>query len=135
MGLDAGLNYNTTPDWEKWVLEQTGGEGVDLVVEVGGNGTLPRSVRATRIGGTVAQIGVLSGPNETVDIRPVLSRQIKLHGVYVGSREHFITMNKAIALAGLKPVVDSVFPFTEAQAALRRMESAGHFGKIVISVN
>jgi len=135
MGLDAGLNYKTTPDWEKWVLEQTGGEGVDLVVEVGGNGTLPRSVRATRHGGTVAQIGVLTGPNETVDIRPVLSRQIRLHGVYVGSREHFETMNKAIALSGLKPVIDSVFPFADAQAALRRMESAGHFGKIVISVN
>ena len=133
LGLDAGLNYTTNPDWEKWALEQTGGEGVDLVVEVGGNGTLPRSVRATRHGGTVAQIGVLTGPNETVDIRPVLSRQIRLHGVYVGSREHFTTMNNAIGTSGLKPVIDSVFPFAQAKEALRRMDGAKHFGKIVIA--
>jgi len=133
LGLDEGLNYRTNPDWEKWALEQTGGEGVALVVEVGGGGTLARAVRAVRHGGTVAQIGVLSGANDAVDIRPVLSKQIKIHGVYVGSRAHFLTMNKAIALAALKPVIDTVFPFGEAPAALRHMESATHFGKIVIS--
>jgi NADPH:quinone reductase-like Zn-dependent oxidoreductase len=133
LGLDAGLNYSENPDWEKWANEQTGGEGVDLAVEVGGAGTLARAIRATRVGGTIAQIGVLSGPNEGVDIRPVLSKQIKVHGVYVGSRENFVSMNKAIALANLKPAIDSTFPFREAPAALRHMENAGHFGKIVIS--
>jgi NADPH:quinone reductase-like Zn-dependent oxidoreductase len=133
LGLDAGLNYRENPDWEKWVNEQTGGEGVDLAVEVGGAGTLARAIRATRVGGTIAQIGVLSGPNEGVDIRPVLSKQIKIHGVYVGSCADFVSMNKAIAQASLKPVIDSLFPFSAAPAALRHMESAGHFGKIVIS--
>jgi len=133
LGLDAGLNYRTNPDWEKWALEQTGGAGVDLVVEVGGSGTLPRSIKAARPEGTVAQIGVLSGVSEAVDVRPILSRQIRIHGVYVGSRVDFMAMNKAISLAGLKPVIDSVFTFAEAPAALRRMESAGHFGKIVIA--
>lgn len=133
LGLDAGLNYRENPDWEKWVNEQTGGEGVDLTVEVGGAGTLARAIRATRVGGTIAQIGVLTGPNEGVDIRPVLSKQIKIHGVYVGSRADFLSMNKAIAEAKLKPVIDSLFPFSAAPAALRHMESAGHFGKIVIS--
>jgi NADPH:quinone reductase-like Zn-dependent oxidoreductase len=135
LGLDAGLNYRETPDWEKWVNEQTGGEGVDLTVEVGGAGTLARAIRATRVGGSIAQIGVLSGPNEGVDIRPVLSKQIKIHGVYVGSREQFLAMNKAIALAGLKPEIDATFPFREAPAALRHMESAAHFGKIVIAMD
>ena len=133
LGLDAGLNYRENPDWEKWVNEQTGGEGVDLTVEVGGAGTLARAIRATRVGGTIAQIGVLSGPNEGVDIRPVLSKQIKIHGVYVGSRADFVSMNKAIAQSTLKPVTDSLFPFSAAPAALRHMESAAHFGKIVIS--
>jgi NADPH:quinone reductase-like Zn-dependent oxidoreductase len=81
----------------------------------------------------VAQIGVLSGVAEAVDVRPILSRQIRIQGVYVGSRTDFVAMNKAVAQAELKPVVDSVFPFAEAPAALRRMEGAGHFGKIVIS--
>jgi len=134
LGLDAGLNYRQHSDWEKWAYEQTGGEGVDLTVEVGGAGTMARAVRATRVGGTIAQIGVLSGQNDGVDIRPVLSKQIKIHGVYVGSREQFLAMNKAIDVAGLKPVIDRVFPFREAQAALRHMESAAHFGKIVIAV-
>lgn len=134
LGLDTGLNYRENPDWEKWVNEQTGGEGVGLTVEVGGAGTLARAIRATRVGGTIAQIGVLTGPNEGVDIRPVLSKQMKIHGVYVGSRKQFLAMNEAIGLAGLKPVVDAVFPFADAPAALRRMESAAHFGKIAIAV-
>jgi NADPH:quinone reductase-like Zn-dependent oxidoreductase len=133
LGLDAGLNYKANPDWEKWAYAETGGEGVDLVVEVGGGGTLARAVRATRHGGTIAQIGVLTGANDAVDIRPVLSKQIKVHGVYVGSRVNFMAMNKAIALAGLRPVIDTVFPFEEAPAAFRHMESAGHFGKIAIA--
>ncbi len=133
LGLDAGLNYRTHPDWEKWALEQTGGVGVDVVIEVGGSGTLPRAIRAVRPEGVVAQIGVLSGPAETVDVRPILARQVRIHGVYVGSRADFVAMNKAITEAELKPVVDSVFAFADATAALRRMESASHFGKIVIS--
>jgi NADPH:quinone reductase-like Zn-dependent oxidoreductase len=134
LGLDAGLNYRTQPDWEKWALDETGGEGVDLVVEVGGSGTLPRSIRAVRPGGTVAQIGVLSGVTDTIDVRPILVKMARVHGVYVGSRADFEAMNRAIAEARLKPVVGSVFPFADAPAALREMEGAGHFGKIVIRV-
>ena len=134
LGLDAGLNYRETPDWEKWAVEQTGGEGVDLVVEVGGADTLARSLKAVKPGGTVAQIGVLSGQNDGVDIRPVLVKQIRLHGVFVGSRTEFEAMNRAVALAKLKPVVDAEFSFAEAREALRHMESASHFGKIVITI-
>jgi NADPH:quinone reductase-like Zn-dependent oxidoreductase len=133
LGLDAGLNYREHPDWEKWALEQTGGEGVDLVVEVGGGDTMARAVRATKHGGTVAQIGVLTGANEGVDIRPVLVKQIRIHGVYVGSRADFLAMNRAIAQFKLKPAIDTVFPFAEAREALRHMESGAHFGKIVIA--
>ena len=60
MGLDAGLNYSDNPDWDRWAGDQTGGEGVDLVVEVGGTGTLARSLKAIRPGGTIAQVGVLA---------------------------------------------------------------------------
>ena len=134
LGLDAGLNYREHPDWEKWALAETGGEGVDLVVEVGGSGTFPRSLRAVRPRGVVAQIGVLSSSGEAIDVRPILSRQIRIHGVYVGSRADFVAMNKAIAQANLKPVIDRVFAFDEAQEALLHMESASHFGKIVIAV-
>lgn len=133
LGLDAGFNYRTNPDWEKWAFEQTGGEGVDLVIDIGGSGILPRAFRALRHGGTIAQIGVLAGVSDPLDIRPILAKQLRIHGIYVGSRENFTAMNQAITQAKLKPVIDSVFSFHEAPTALRHMENAGHFGKIVIS--
>jgi len=133
LGLDAGLNYRTTPDWEKWAFEQTGGEGVDLIVDVGGSGTLPRAFKALRHGGTIAQMGVLAGVSDQLDIRPIFAKQLKIHGIYVGSRADFVAMNKAIAQAKLKPVIDRVFAFEEFPAALRHMEAGAHFGKIVVS--
>jgi NADPH:quinone reductase-like Zn-dependent oxidoreductase len=134
LGLDAGVNYRQHPEWDKWVMEETGGRGADLVVEVGGAGTLMRSLRALRIGGAVAQIGVLTGKGEGVEIPLLLHRQVRLCGIYVGSRADFEKMNQAITQQKLKPVVDEVFSFDAGRAALRRMESGSHFGKLVTSV-
>jgi len=134
LGLDAGLNYRTHPEWDRWVIEQTNGHGADLVVEVGGAGTFNRSLRAVRIGGAVAQIGVLSESSEGLQIPLLLHRQIHLRGIYVGSRADFEMMNRAILQQKLKPVVDEVFSFNAAGEALRRMQSGGHFGKLVTSV-
>lgn len=133
MGLDVGLNYRDHPEWERWVSDQTGGEGVDLVVEVGGVGTLPRSLKAVRIGGTVAQVGVLSEVAEPFSISTILHKMVRIHGIYVGSRRDFIEMNKAISLAQLRPVGEE-FPWTQAREVLHRMEEASHFGKLVLTV-
>ena len=89
LGLDAGLNYRDNPDWDRWALDQTGGEGVDLVVEVGGVGTLPRSLRALRIGGTIAQVGVLSGAAEPAADPLDPAQAGRIQGIYVGSRKDF----------------------------------------------
>lgn len=132
LGLDAGVNYKQTPDWAKWVLEQTHGEGADLVVEVGGAGTLTQSLKAVRVGGKVAQIGVLSQTSEPLNVVPILHKQIHIQGIYVGSRADFLEMNRAITQTKLKPIVDEVFAFSQAKQALRRMESGTHFGKLVI---
>jgi NADPH:quinone reductase-like Zn-dependent oxidoreductase len=134
LGLDAGVNYKQMPDWARWVLQQTNGEGADLVVEVGGAGTFTQSLKAVRIGGTVAQIGVLSQTSESVNVVPILHGQIHIQGIYVGSRAHFIEMNRAITQTKLKPIVDEIFAFNQAQDALRRMELGTHFGKLVIRV-
>jgi NADPH:quinone reductase-like Zn-dependent oxidoreductase len=133
LGLAAGLNYRETPDWDRWVLDQTGGEGADLVVEVGGIGTLPRSLRALRMGGVIAQIGVLTGPLDPLPLPLILHKQAHIRGMYVGSRRDFLEMNRAIALAELRPVLES-FPWAEAHAVLARMEAASHFGKLVLKV-
>ena len=134
LGLDAGINYNAFPDWDRWALEQTG-EGVDLIVEVGGVGTLPRSLRALRMGGTVAAVGVLTGAGagEPLPLPAILHKQARIRGIYVGSRQDFIDMNKAITLTQMRPVGED-FSWSNAPQVLARMEEGSHFGKLVMSV-
>ena len=132
LGAWQAVNYRQTPDWEKAVLEMTGGRGVDLTVEVGGAGTLEKSIAATRIAGTIAFIGVLAGGQ--VNPRPIMGKSLTLQGIYVGSRNLFRDMNRAIAASGLRPVIDRTFAFEEAPQAYRAMKAAGHFGKLVIEI-
>jgi NADPH:quinone reductase-like Zn-dependent oxidoreductase len=130
LGAAEGVNYRTHPDWEKEVWTLTGKRGVDHVVEVGGAGTLPKSIAATRVGGAVHLIGVLTGGQ--IDPLPVMQKAIDLRGVFVGSREMFEAMNRAVAFHRIQPVIDRVFPFEEAQAAYCHLESQAHLGKVVI---
>ena len=131
MGASDGINYKTTPDWEERVRDLTGGLGVDHVVEVGGAGTLGKSLRAVRTNGKISLIGVLTGGGQ-INPMPILMKNVRLQGIYVGSRAMFEAMNHAIALHQLRPVVDRVFPFTEIAAALRHLESGSHFGKVCL---
>lgn len=133
MGATAGVNYKTNPDWDKWARTQTSGEGVDLVVEVGGSGTLERSAKAVRYGGHIALIGVLAGVGTFNPIH-VLMKAITLQGIFVGSRAMFEDMNRLIAGEGVKPVIDRVFPFDQAADAFHHLKSGTHFGKVVIRV-
>lgn len=132
MGAWQTINYKANPDWEKTVLDMTGGLGVDHVVEVGGSGTVERSVEAVRVGGTIGMIGVLT--QGTLNATAVMRKSIRLQGIYVGSRCMFENMNKAIAAHEMRPVVDRTFPLEDASAAFHCMDQAGHFGKIVITV-
>lgn len=134
LGLDAGLNYREHPDWDRWVMEETGGVGVDLVVEVCGLGTISRSVRALRFGGAIAQVGVLDMSPAPFPVAAILHKQARIQGVYVGSRQDFLNLNKAVTLGVLRPVGEN-FHWSHARAAFGRMEEASHFGKLVLSVN
>lgn len=126
------INYRTTPEWQNTVLEMTGGAGVDRVVEVGGPGTLERSIEATRVGGDIALIGVLTGGAGKVTPTSIMRKSIVMRGVYVGSRDMFREMNRAIELHRLTPVIDQTFAFDAAPKAYHAMRAAGHFGKLVI---
>ncbi len=134
LGAAVGINYVTTPDWEEHVRELTGGRGVDHVVEVGGAGTLGKSARAARFGGHIALVGNLTG-RAGVDIVPLFMKCLRMSGILVGSRAMFEQMNRAIANAGMRPVVDRVFAFEQAIEAFSYMESGTHFGKVVIRVD
>jgi NADPH:quinone reductase-like Zn-dependent oxidoreductase len=134
LGLSAGCNYREQPDWWKWAAEMTGGAGVERIIEVGGAGTFGHSLRAARVGGVIAQIGVLSGgaTTEPLALTPILHKQLRVQGIYVGSRAMFEQMNMEIAQRKLRPVIDHIFPLNQAREAFLHMESASHFGKIVI---
>ena len=132
LGADETINYRTTPEWDKEVARLTNKLGVDHVIEVGGQGTLARSVNAARVGGHVALIGVLAMGGE-FNPTVVLMKGVRLQGVFVGSRAMFEAMNRAIEANQLRPVIDKTVSFAEAGEALRYMESGSHFGKIVIT--
>jgi NADPH:quinone reductase-like Zn-dependent oxidoreductase len=132
LGAWQMINYRATPEWDRAVLDITDGHGVDHVVEVGGAGTLERSIAACRIAGHIALIGVLTGGQ--INPTPIMRKSLTLHGIYVGSRAMFERMNRAIAAAGLRPIIDRRFAFDDARAAYRHMQGAGHFGKLVITI-
>ena len=132
MGAVEGINYKTTPNWDEQVWKLTDGVGVDHVVEVGGAGTLNKSLRAVRVGGRVSLIGVLTGVSGEISIASIPHKNIRVQGIYVGSREMFEAMNLAIELHKMKPVIAQLFDFESAREALAYMESGAHFGKICI---
>jgi NADPH:quinone reductase-like Zn-dependent oxidoreductase len=134
LGADRVINYQTTPDWEKQVYQLTNRVGVDHVVEVGGVGTLPKSLQAVRVGGRISLIGVLSGKVQEIDPLPILFKSLTVQGIYVGSREIFETMLEAIAQHQLRPTIDQVFPFSDLKAAYSYLKSAHHTGKIVVEL-
>src|ERR1700738_2777470 len=134
LGADAVINYKTTPDWGKAAANLAGSEGVDHVVEVGGAGTFLQSVRACRSGGKIGLIGILSGREAQTEIFPIVTKSATVFGIYVGSREMFEGLNRALAQSGIRPVIDKVFPFESAPEAYEYMASGSHFGKVVIEV-
>lgn len=130
LGADEAINYRSEPDWRSAVLDMTDDRGVDHVIEVGGAGTLEASMGSTRVGGIVHLIGVLAGGS--FDPAKAQMNRVIVRGVFVGSREMFQEMNRAIAQCGLTPVIDTIFPFDQAPDALRYLKSGRHFGKVVI---
>lgn len=132
LGAWQTINYRTTPEWDKAVLQLTGGQGVDHVLEVGGESTLPRALASLAFDAHVAYIGGLTGWGGEIPVAVLPIRNAQVSGIYVGSRADFEAMNMFIARHRMKPVIDKVFTFADAAAAYDYMESGNHFGKIVI---
>ncbi len=132
LGADHLVNYRREENWAERALELTGGRGVDHVVEVGGPGTLAQSIAATRIGGHIALIGVLTGLGGPVPTAALMARQQRLQGLIVGSRQHQLDLVRAIETTGMKPVVDRSFALPDIAEAFHLQRSGGHFGKIAL---
>jgi NADPH:quinone reductase-like Zn-dependent oxidoreductase len=134
LGADELINYRETPDWEKRVSDLTERRGVDHVVEVGGAGTLSRSIASVRMGGHIALVGVLAG-NAEINWIPIFMKAIRLQGLFVGSRAMFEEMNDFLERHVIHPVVDKVCEFGNVNEALKTMAAGSHFGKIVVRVS
>jgi NADPH:quinone reductase-like Zn-dependent oxidoreductase len=133
LGVSEVINYRTTPDWDAKVRDLTGGRGADLVVDIGGPGSVAKSIAAIRYCGHVSVVGNLAG-KATLDPAALFAKRGSMCGIQVGSRDMFEAMNRAIEVARLRPLVDRVFDFSDARAAYEYLASGKHFGKVVIRV-
>lgn len=133
LGADAVINYRSTPNWHTAVRDLTGGQGVDRVIEVGGAGTLEQSIKSTTADGHISVIGRLANTTSTIPMSAIDGGFFTLRRIAVGSRAHFLAMNRAITVNGLKPVIDRVFSFEDTLSAYRYYEKGQNFGKVVIS--
>lgn len=133
LGADAVLNYRAVPEWAKATREFTGGRGYDLIVELGGEKTLPQSLRCIRPGGTIAMIGILSGSAMATSLGYIITRQVRLQGVTVGHRDGFEAMLRAMEQHQVQPIVDRVFEFAELKEAMDYLKSGVQFGKVCLA--
>lgn len=133
LGADEGINYRTTPDWHNAVLALTDGKGVDITIDVAGGNGINQSVAATKVAGTIAQVGFLTGQTSQLDLMPVIFRQTTIRGIAVAPRSSFDRMNPFLTEHNIKPVIEQVYDFRDAVKAFEHL-SRGAFGKIVIRI-
>ena len=133
LGCEACIDYRRTPDWSAEVLAHTGGRGADVIVEVGGAGTIARSLAAVAVAGRISLVGTLAEPAQ-IDPRPILVRYASITGIFVGSRQMFAQFNRFVEAHALQPIVDRVFQFEDAPSAYDCLKQRRHFGKIVIGI-
>ncbi len=134
LGADILINYRKTPDWGQEVARLTGGKGADAIIEVGGVGTMEKSIQSLGIDGKIVIVGFLAGPGAGINPFPIAQKAAAIHGIAVGSREMFENMNAAIEANKIKPTVDKVFPFAKAADAFKHAQAQKFFGKIAIKI-
>jgi len=134
MGASHTVDYKKIPTWGEHVWALTGNRGADLVVEVGGAGTFDQTVAALRFGGTMSLIGILAGIEGHINTLGIVRKGLHVAGIHVGSRGMFESFNRALGATRIRPVIDTIFDFDQAQQAYDRIASGAHFGKVVIRV-
>lgn len=133
MGADATINYSETPEWGKAARALTDNNGFDHILEVGGEKTLPQSLRCIRPGGTLSMIGILSGAAMSASLGLIITRQVRLQGITVGHRDGLESMMRAMSQHHVRPVIDKVFDFEELKESFSYIKSGQQFGKICIN--
>lgn len=134
MGAMATIDYTADAKWGETARAAAGNGGVDLVIEVGGAGTFDQSVASLRYGGRMSILGILAGTQGPINTYAIFHKNIRIHGVYVGSVAMFERLVRALERSQIAPVIDRVFAFRETREAYEHLASGKHFGKVVIRV-
>ena len=134
LGADHGINYRETPNWGEAARKLTDGRGVDAVVEIGGEGTLPQSMTALRRGGHINVIGYLAGIGLGLTVFDLIERNANLHGLSVGNREQFEEMMDFVSEHDIRPVIGRTYSFDKAGEAIQDIARGGNFGKLVVTI-
>jgi len=134
LGADEGINYRTNPEWGSEVERLTGGAGADIIIELGGPGTMAQSIRAVRVGGHIALIGVLTGREGVIPTSLLMAKQARIQGLIVGHRRQQQEFVRALEQLAIRPVIGRTFnALSELPAAFRYQQGASHFGKIAVT--
>ncbi len=134
LGVNHLINYKSVPQWENEVMKITNGIGAKHIVEVVGSDHINKSIEAVALDGTISVIGIMNGLTGNINTAHLMSKQIKLQGINVGSKEMFLKMNNALESKKIHPIIDSAFLFQDTIDAFKKLESGSHFGKIVITL-
>jgi NADPH:quinone reductase-like Zn-dependent oxidoreductase len=134
LGADEIINYKTTPEWSARVLELTGNQGADVIVEVGGKGTIAQSAKCLAELGTLAIIGGVSGYGGEFPALTLLEKTARAVGIAVGSRAQLKAMEAFMLKHGVKPPIERVYPHAQLDEAIARMRAGQYVGKIVITL-
>ncbi|MGH7816048.1 MAG: zinc-binding dehydrogenase [Candidatus Binatia bacterium] len=130
-GADHGINHRNE-DFVSVVNALTENRGVDVAVDCVGGEVWQKSLASLTRGGRLVTCGATAGGQPNDDIAAIVSKQLKIYGSTLGSREEFRQLISFLNVARIKPIIDSVFPLKDAAAAQRRVEEAKQFGKVVL---
>lgn len=134
LGASVLIDSTVNPKWANAVMELTDGAGADITLDVGGQATLSQSLRAAAQNGRIITIGYLGGMAPQLELGQLISKNLTLRGVTVGSRASFESLLKFLDRTGVKPLIDSVFSFEDAPSAFARLASGDQHGKVCIDL-
>src|SRR5271168_5586168 len=133
LGADHTINHKSQKIREE-VRRITNKRGVDVVFEHVGTATWDESLASLAYAGRLITCGATTGYDARLDLRLLFAKQLSLMGSYMGTKSDLHSVMRLVAAGRFRPIIDKIFPLSEAAAAHAYLESGAQFGKVVLSV-
>lgn len=134
LGADYLIDRSRVENWPKAVFEAAGRQGMDVIVDNVGSGSLPLSLRAAAKGGRILTVGNTGGPVIEVDNRFIFAKHLSILGSTMGTQSDFRRVMQLVFEGKVHPVIDRTYPLAEASEAQRRLEAGEQLGKITLAI-